>query len=209
MPDFSFEQKALAKGFRRVAGLDEAGRGALFGPVVAAAVVFPCEWINAEVRGWMSEIDDSKRLSPRKRKLLCRQILAHADGVGWGVVSNQEIDSQNIHWASLDAMRRALRALPLSPDFLLVDGFRLNGVNYSQEKITQGDRKSLSIAAASIVAKVLRDEIITHLDQIFEGYGLARNKGYGTQEHFSALQSRGPSVCHRYSFNLRIKQDDE
>jgi ribonuclease HII len=209
MPDFLFEQKAMAQGYRRVAGLDEAGRGALFGPVVAAAVVFPSEKITTETRGWLSEVDDSKRLAPRKRKRLCREILTHADSVGWGVISSREIDRNNIYWASLEAMRQALAALSQPPDFLLVDGLKLNGVNYCQERIPQGDRKSLSIAAASIVAKVLRDEMITRLDRLFEGYGLARNKGYGTQEHFTALKSRGPSVCHRHSFNLRINTDNE
>ena len=209
MPDFQFERKALSQGYRSIAGLDEVGRGALFGPVVAAAVMFSSKRINAGSRGWLREIDDSKRINPRKRKQLCRLILVYADSVSWGVVSNQEIDKNNIYWASFEAMRQALAKLPRSPDFLLVDGFELNEVNYPQEKILQGDRKSLSIAAASIVAKVLRDEMIIHLDRIFEGYGLAKNKGYGTKEHFAALQHRGPSICHRHTFNLRKDMNHE
>ncbi len=209
MPDFQFERKALAQGYHRIAGLDEAGRGALFGPVVAAAVMFSRERIDDRICGWLNEIDDSKRITPRKRKQLCRLILIYADSVGWGVVSNQEIDKINIYWASLEAMRHAVANLPQSPDFLLVDGFKLNKVNYPQEKILQGDRKSISIAAASIVAKVLRDEMIIHLDRIFEGYGLAKHKGYGTKAHFAALQNWGPSVCHRRTFNLRIDTDHE
>ncbi|NOR16023.1 MAG: ribonuclease HII [Candidatus Aminicenantes bacterium] len=209
MPDFQYERKALAQGYHCIAGLDEAGRGALFGPVVAAAVMFSRERIKNRICGWLTEIDDSKRITPRKRKQLCRLILIYADSVGWGVVSNQEIDKNNIFWASLEAMRHAVANLPQSPDFLLVDGFKLNKVNYPQEKILQGDRKSISIAAASIVAKVLRDEMIVHLDRIFERYGLAKNKGYGTKAHFAALQNWGPSVCHRRTFNLRIDTDHE
>lgn len=209
MPDFQFERKACTQGYRNIAGLDEVGRGALFGPVVAAAVMFSQEQIESRICGWLDEVDDSKKISPRKRKYLCRQILICADSVGWGVVSNQEIDKNNIHWASLEAMRKAITNMPQSPDFLLVDGFKLNNVNYPQEQILQGDQKSTSIAAASIVAKVLRDEMIIHLDRIFEGYGLAKNKGYGTKTHFAALKDWGPSVCHRLSFNLRIDTDHE
>jgi len=209
MPDFQFERKALSQGYRSIAGLDEVGRGALFGPVVAAAVIFSRECIEAGRCGWLREVDDSKRITPRNRKQICRLILINADSVSWGMVSNQDIDKTNIYWASFEAMRRALAKLPQSPDFLLVDGFELNEVNYPQEKIIQGDRKSISIAAASIVAKVLRDEMIIHLDRIFEGYGLAKNKGYGTKEHFSALQHRGPSICHRHTFNLRTKASHE
>ncbi len=209
MPDFQFEKKALERGYHCIAGLDEAGRGALFGPVVAAAVVFSSDRINDRICGWLNEIDDSKRVTPRKRKQLCRMILIHAAAVGWGAVSNQEIDKRNIFWASQEAMRHAVANLPHAPDFLLVDGLKLNDVNYPQENILQGDRKSISIAAASIVAKVLRDEMVIHLDRIFEGYGLAQNKGYGTKAHFAALQNGGPSICHRHTFNLRIEADHE
>jgi ribonuclease HII len=102
-------------------------------------------------------------------------------------------------------MRRAIENMPLAPDFILVDGFRLNDVNYPQRSIVQGDRKSISIAAASIVAKVLRDEMMIHLDKVYEGYALSKNKGYGTREHYKALKKMGPTLFHRLTFNLRYK----
>lgn len=203
MPDFSLERSALQRGYRAIAGFDEAGRGALFGPVVAAGVMFPTRLILDGAQGWMNEIDDSKRLTPSKRKRLCRLILHHAGAVGWGMVNNNDIDHLNIHRASLEAMRRALERLSVIPDLLLVDGFRLDDVHCAQEKVRQGDKKSLSIAAASIVAKVLRDEMLVHLDRIFEGYRLSKNKGYGTREHYRALKRLGPSVFHRRTFNLK------
>jgi ribonuclease HII len=190
-----------------VAGLDEVGRGALFGPVVAAAVIFSPDLIQGTMWDWMCEINDSKLLSPRKRQRLCRLILQGAEAVGWGMANNVEIEERNIHWAALESMRRALERLALEPDFLLVDGFRLDEVHYSQERVRQGDKKSITIAAASIVAKVLRDEMVVHLDRIFEGYSLARHKGYGTREHYRALQRLGPSVFHRRTFNLKDRAD--
>jgi ribonuclease HII len=207
MPDFQLERHALAQGYRAVAGLDEVGRGALFGPVVAAAVIFSPDLIQGTMGDWMCEINDSKLLSPRKRQRLCRLILQGADAVGWGMANNVEIEERNIHWAALESMRRALERLALEPDFLLVDGFRLDEVHYSQERVRQGDKKSITIAAASIVAKVLRDEMVVHLDRIFEGYSLARHKGYGTREHYRALQRLGPSVFHRRTFNLKDRAD--
>jgi len=203
MPDFQLERLALSEGYQAVAGLDEAGRGSLFGPVVSAAVLFPSAQINMEVEGWMLRIDDSKKLSPLRRQRLCRQILMNAEGVGWGLASHSEIDRYNIHRAAEKSMQRALERLPVEPDFVLVDGFKLNDVQYAQRRVPQGDQKSISIAAASIVAKVLRDEIITHLDHIFEGYSLAKHKGYGTREHYQALARLGPSVLHRKTFNLK------
>jgi ribonuclease HII len=202
MLDFHFEREVLEQGFNAVAGLDEAGRGALFGPVVAASVMFPHSFIRNKISGWLGEIDDSKRLSAVKRKKLFRQIVSHASSIGFGLVTNIEIDNINIHRASLEAMKRAVATMPTPPGFLLVDGFSLDDVNYPQRKIVQGDQKSISIAAASIVAKVLRDEMIIRIDQIFEGYALAKNKGYATREHYSALQNMGPSVFHRRSFKL-------
>ena len=203
MPDFQFERALLNKGFRSIAGLDEAGRGALFGPVVAAAVIFSDSMIRSEIQGWIQDVNDSKLISPGKRRKLCKSILEHAFSVGFGLATNTEIDHKNIHLASLAAMRRAIVCMPVNPDFLLVDGFVINDVNYSQEKIIKGDRKSISIAAASIVAKVLRDDMIVHLDRIFEGYYLAKNKGYGTSEHYMALRKLGPSIFHRFTFNLK------
>ncbi len=183
--------------------MDEAGRGALFGPVVAASVILPFSDMKDGLRDGMEEIKDSKLLSPLKRKRLAKIILTHASCIGLGSATNHEIDQRNIYWASLLAMRRAIENMPLSPDFLLVDGFCLNGVHYPQLGLPKGDKKSLTIAAASIVAKVLRDEMMIRLDEIYKGYALCKNKGYGTREHYQALRKMGPTVFHRMSFNLR------
>lgn len=208
MPDFQIEQEVAAQGYTAVAGLDEAGRGALFGPVVAAAVILPNVLFYREITGWVKNINDSKLLSPIRRKYVFRDILQNAASLGFGVVSNIEIDQNNIHWASLEAMRRALQNMPAIPDFLLVDGFRLDDVNYSQKRIFQGDKKSISIAAASIVAKVLRDEMLVRLDKIYQGFALYKNKGYGTKEHYSALEDLGPTNLHRITFNLKKKKNE-
>ncbi|NIM59803.1 MAG: ribonuclease HII [Candidatus Aminicenantes bacterium] len=205
MADFQIEKRIIKRGFRAIAGVDEAGRGAIFGPVVAAAVILPPLLIGSRLSGWIEEIDDSKVISPSKRKRLAEAILANAFSVGVGSATNFEIDQKNIFWASLSAMRRAVESMPLAPDFILVDGFRLNDVNYPQRSIVQGDRKSISIAAASILAKVLRDEMMIHLDKIYEGYALSKNKGYGTREHYKALKKMGPTLYHRLTFNLRYK----
>ncbi len=206
MVDFQIEKRIIKRGFRIIAGVDEAGRGAIFGPVVAAAVVLPSV-LKGGIRlsGWAQEIDDSKMISPPKRKRLAEAILANAASVGIGWATNYEIDQKNIYWASLRAMRRAVENMPTAPDFILVDGFRLNDVNYPQRSIVQGDRKSISIAAASIVAKVLRDEMMVHLDKVYKGYALSKNKGYGTKEHYKALKEMGPTLFHRLTFNLRYK----
>ena len=133
----------------------------------------------------------------------------HASSIGFGLVSNTEIDHSNIHLASLEAMKRAVDIMPDPPDFLLVDGFSLDDVNCSQRRVPHGDQKSISIAAASIVAKVLRDEMIIRVDRIFKGYALSKNKGYATSEHYLALQNIGPTVWHRSSFNLRKDHKDK
>jgi ribonuclease HII len=206
MPDFQIEKRIQKKGFRNIAGVDEAGRGALFGPVVAAAVVFPDSVVGDILEGWIDEIDDSKALVPSKRKRLAKAILAHAKSVGVGFVSNFEIDQKNIYWASLEAMKKAICHLTYTPDFLLVDGFRLNDVNYPQISIAKGDKKSITIAAASIVAKVFRDEMIIRMDKFYEGYALSKNKGYGTKEHYRALKKKGPTPLHRSTFNLGQKR---
>ncbi len=203
MADFEIERSLLAKGYRAIAGLDEAGRGALFGPVVAAAVIFPKALIERDRQeGWWREVDDSKCLTSKKRKKLFKSILINAHALGWGLASHCEIDQNNIRMASFEAMKRAVEKMSFAPDFLLVDGFMLNDVNYSQKKVFQGDKRSISIAAASIVAKVLRDEIIIQLGKIFEGYSLPKNKGYGTRQHYLALQELGSTTFHRMSFNL-------
>jgi ribonuclease HII len=207
MADFKIEKKILSQSCQRIAGVDEAGRGALFGPVVAAAVVFPSRWISRPVKGWLRQVNDSKLLAPVKRRELARSILAEADGVGVGLATSLEIDEINIYWASLEAMKRAVADLAPRPDFLLVDGFKRRecGFGCPQLGIPGGDRKSLTVAAASIVAKVVRDEMMRRLEDFFTGYHLARNKGYGTKEHYLALREKGPTPLHRLTFNLEGK----
>ena len=207
MADFKIEREIIQEGYSVIAGLDEAGRGALFGPVVAAAVAFPQHLITGEIQTWMDEINDSKLLSPNKRKRLARAILENTNFVGIGLATNTEIDRQNIYWASLEAMRRAIDKMGVKPEYLLVDGFYLADVPYPQKKIPKGDRKSKSIAAASIMAKVIRDEILVHLDKVFSGYALWKHKGYGTKEHYAALRELGPSDFHRRSFNLGLEEE--
>lgn len=207
MPDFKIEKEMIGKGFKAVAGVDEAGRGALLGPVVASAVIFPSKLIRGGKKEWIEEINDSKLISPQKRERLAKLILTHASSIGIGLTTNIEIDKENIFWASLEAMRRAVQNLTKAPDFLLVDGCSLNDVNYLQIGLPHGDRKSISIAAASIIAKVLRDKMMTHMDTIYEGYAISKNKGYGTREHFKALKNMGPTAFHRLTFNLANEKE--
>lgn len=200
VPDFRIEEDLLEKGYENIAGIDEVGRGALFGPVVAASVMFLDDFIRNNQEAWIFEIDDSKLLAPRKRERLARAILATAKAVGIGMATNKEIDKKNIHAASFEAMRRAVKKMSFCPDFLLVDGFQLPGIHHDQLGLRQGDRRSISVASASIVAKVLRDQMVSNLDDVYEGYAFAKHKGYGTKDHFRALDEKGPTVFHRFSF---------
>jgi ribonuclease HII len=211
MADFKIEKRFLSPDIQRIAGVDEAGRGALFGPVVAAAVLLPTGWFSRPVRGWLRQVDDSKLLAPQKRRRLARSILAEAEAVAVGLATSREIDEKNIYWASFEAMKRAVAGLALRPDFLLVDGYRHRkcGFGCPQLGIDGGDRKSLSVAAASIVAKVVRDEMMQRLEGFFAGYHLASNMGYGTKEHYLALREKGPTPLHRRTFNLVGKTEWE
>lgn len=206
MADFQIEKDLLKKGYQSIAGIDEAGRGALFGPVVAASVVFSVDFIRYCREEWVAEINDSKLIAPLKREKLAKAILETAESLGVGMATNREIDQHNIQWASSEAMKRALERMSCCPDFLLVDGFRLSGLNRRQLGLIHGDRKSISIAAASIVAKVLRDKMVGHLDRIFEGYAFSEHKGYGTQIHLRTLEERGPTGFHRFSFRPLNKE---
>lgn len=203
MPSFRFEKRLLREGCLRIAGLDEVGRGALFGPVVAAAAVLPTAWLTGRPPGWVKYIDDSKLLSTTKKVELAVLLLREAEAVGVGMASSAEIDAVNIFRASQLAMKRAVENLSVPPDMLLVDGLALKEVEYRQMGIPQGDGKCRSIAAASIIAKVFRDGLMDRFDAVYEGYGLARNKGYGTAEHRRCLRERGPTSLHRMSFTLR------
>ncbi len=197
-PTLAAERRARARGHRLVAGLDEAGRGCLAGPVVAAAVILPLgsSSLLDRVRG----VCDSKLLTARQRLELMPHIEAVALAVGVGVSSSWEIDAVGIVAATRRAMVRAVRALALPPDLLLIDALRLPELPCPQEAIIKGDRLCLSIAAASVVAKVTRDRWMCQLDQAWPGYGLDTHKGYGTAAHHRALAELGPSPIHRRTF---------
>lgn len=202
MASFRLEKELARGGARLIAGVDEVGRGSLFGPVVAAAVILPAEWLARRPPSWVSDIDDSKLVAAPRRVELAGLLLREAAGVGVGLASATEIDALNIYEAARLAMVRAIECLPEPPEILLVDGFPIKEVNYRQMGIPRGDRSSRSIAAASIVAKVFRDGLMVTFDALYEGYGLSRNKGYGTEEHLRALKERGPTGLHRASFKL-------
>ena len=188
-----FDQEKAGETARCLAGVDEAGRGCWAGPVVAAAVVLP--------PGWCPDgLDDSKKLSPRRREVLCGQIMASALSWGACAVSAQVIDQTNILRASLEAMRRSLRKLDPVPDLVLVDGLQVPDFPVRSQAIVKGDAHSASIAAASILAKVLRDRVMTAFDRHYPGYGFAGHKGYGAGEHREALARLGPCLLHRFSY---------
>jgi len=202
MIGFTTEKSLLREGRRNLAGLDEVGRGSLFGPVVAAAVVFPPDFFLRRRPAWAGEVIDSKLLSPTKRLELSGKILTALADLGIGYATHLEIDRLNIYRASQLAMVRALQELSLRPDAILVDGHPLKGIDYFQIAVPQGDRKIFSIAAASIVAKVFRDDLMDALDGIYPEYQLRRNRGYATEEHYQALEKNGPCPLHRKSFRL-------
>ncbi len=179
--------------FSYICGIDEVGRGPLAGPVVAAAVILPKE-CN------ILYINDSKQLSEEKREKLFDEIMAQAVGVGIGVVSHEKIDEINILQATYEAMRQAVAKLPVQPDLLLNDAVTIPGLAMKQVPIIKGDTKSISIAAASIVAKVTRDRMMTELDRFYPEYGFAGNKGYGSAKHIEAIKEIGPCKIHRRSF---------
>jgi len=177
-----------------VAGVDEAGRGPLAGPVVAAAVIL------ARGARWEG-LNDSKQVSAETRDTLYARVLAEARAFAWAVLGPRAIDRLNIRRASLEAMRRAVVRLRIAPSLVLVDGdAEVPGLPQRQRAVVDGDARLLSIAAASILAKVVRDRIMERLDTVWPGYGFARHKGYGTPEHLAALARLGPCALHRYSF---------
>lgn len=188
-----FETMARRQGYRAVAGIDEAGRGPLAGPVVAAAVILPEAF---DLPG----LNDSKQLSAKKRNQLYPLIHEQALAVGIGVGRAEEIDEINILQATLKGMSRAVGRLPLSPDYLLVDGITPVPIGIEQKTLKKGDSRSLSIAAASVIAKVVRDRIMVTYDRLFPEYGFAGHKGYGSQKHRDAVAKYGPCACHRRTF---------
>ncbi len=201
-PTDEFEAEARRCGFRRIAGLDEAGRGPLAGPVVASAVVLPA-------RCRLAGVDDSKQLSEREREWCYDTIMARAVAVGIGSAAADEIDRLNILEATRLAMQRAVAALSPPPDLLLIDAVALPGLAMPFRSIIKGDALSLSIAAASIIAKVTRDRLMAEYDRIYPQYQFLAHKGYGTEGHVKALAEHGPCPIHRRTFApvaARIRQ---
>jgi len=193
-PTFLLEKTIkVSYGFEHIAGIDEAGRGPLAGPVVAAAVILPLNEV-------FSGVNDSKCLSLRRREILFHEIQSRAIGIGVGIVGPERIDAINIRRATLLAMKQAVDALPEPPDFCLVDGRDEIPITIPQSALIRGDQRSLSVAAASIIAKVTRDRIMLNYHKEFPDYGFDRNMGYGTKQHREALKRVGPSPIHRRSF---------
>ena len=196
-PTFDEEERLREQGYRLVAGIDEAGRGPLAGPVVAAAVILPRE----RRPSWISLLRDSKQLTPQKRDFIFHCIQRDKISFGVGLATHEDIDGYGIVAATRLAMRLAAEQLSSRPDFLLIDYLTLPEVAIPQRGIIKGDSLSLSIAAASIVAKVARDRLMLQYDRQFPGYGMARHKGYGTREHLRVLRHLGPCPVHRRTFS--------
>ncbi len=191
--DLRYERKLWREGLLTVAGVDEAGVGPMAGPVVAAAVIFAPE---IHIKG----VHDSKQLPPSRREELYDIIIERAQAFAVGRAEVEEIDRFNIYHATLMACLRAVEALCIKPEHVLVDGRRIRNLRIPQTHIVGGDRKSFCIAAASILAKVTRDRLMCEFDSIYPGYGFARHKGYCTAEHLEAIDRLGPSPIHRTSF---------
>ena len=188
-----YEEQKYNNGYQVICGVDEAGRGPLAGPVYAAAVVLK--------RGQVIEgVNDSKKLSAKKREELSREIHAQALAIGIGLSTQERIDEINILQATYEAMRKAVASLSVTPSLLLNDAVTIPEVDIPQVAIVKGDARSISIGAASIVAKVYRDKMMEEYDSMYPGYGFASNKGYGSKEHIEALHRLGPCPLHRRSF---------
>ncbi len=196
-PTFDYEAALHLEGYRLVAGVDEVGRGALAGPVMAAAVIFP----PGARFAWLRRVRDSKQLRPRERERLFALVRRDGIAFGLGAVASTVIDEVGIAQATRVAMAQAVKALPSQPDYLLIDAFPLPEAGLPHQGIIRGDQLSISIACASIVAKVTRDLEMAKLDRAYPGYGLASHKGYGTRQHLECLHQLGPCAIHRRSFS--------
>ncbi len=199
LPDspFFYEDLAFKSGYSLVAGVDEAGRGSLAGPVVAAAAIIPPEHRTC---AFWDKVKDSKQMSAIARQKAFAFIVDNGIPVSIGVVSRTYIDTHNILKASLEAMRRAIVSLSMQPDFILVDGMQAVPISIPQKCIKKGDQISKSISAASVLAKVYRDRIMDAYHEIYPYYHFNRNKGYGTRQHIEALKTHGPAPIHRLTF---------
>jgi len=197
VPTLELEETYWTQGLERIAGVDEAGRGPLAGPVVAGAVILP--------KGlFIDGVNDSKKLSANQRERLFHEIYERALGVGIGIVSHQVIDRINIYQASILAMRKAVENLPLSPAIVLADGNSFKHETLRYRNVIGGDATSLTIAAASIIAKVTRDSLMREYHEQFPMYGFDRHKGYGTKLHIDALRQHGMCPIHRRSFHVSL-----
>lgn len=206
---FTYERECLANGYCFIAGIDEVGRGPLAGPVVASSAMFSSDVIKAGLPNSLKDVNDSKKLSEKKREHLF-DVLNDFDGVDFGIsiIESEEIDRINILQATHKAMSKSLISLENNPDHLLVDGRPVKSLGKSQSAIVKGDSLSYSIGAASIIAKVTRDRMMKKFDLKFPGYGFSSNKGYGTREHLNALNDLGPCSIHRLTF-APIRKDPQ
>ncbi len=196
-PTLEEEMALLSQGYSSIAGLDEAGRGCLAGPVVAAAVILP---LSEEIPLLLAGVRDSKQMTPLARERFFAVIHQHALAIGVGIGSVETIDTRNILQATKLAMKEALAALALAPQALLLDALLLRDIALPQRSIIKGDARCLSIAAASVIAKVTRDRLMLQLHQVYPAYGFDQHKGYGTPAHLAALQVHGATPHHRQSF---------
>ena len=197
----SYECELWKQGLSRVAGVDEAGCGPLAGPVVAAAVIFPQSWLKAGLPTMFRGLNDSKQLTEDEREKFFERIQTDPEvHSAISIVDVETIDRINIRQAAWQGMNRALDQLQPRADHVLVDGLRIRWLTYQQTPLVQGDAKSYSIAAASVLAKVTRDRLMRELDTKFPGYGFAEHKGYSTPKHFAAIQKLGACAIHRKSF---------
>jgi ribonuclease HII len=205
---FKFERELVTRGVALIAGLDEAGRGPLAGPVVAAAVVFPVEWMHQGLPRRLYGLNDSKQLTPEERDVYFGALTTHPQvRFGIGIVEVAVIDAINILQATHRAMNEALAQLQPTPEHTLIDGLAVGAIRLPQTPIIDGDCKSYSIAAASVIAKVTRDRIMIDFDRQYPLYGFAEHKGYATPQHLAALTQHGPCPIHRRSF-APVKQPE-
>lgn len=206
----TFERELWQRGFTHVAGVDEAGRGPLAGPVVAAAVMFPSDWLERGLDERLRGLNDSKQLTEGEREHFHKILTAHPElCFGIACIEPEVIDHLNIRQATHRAMNQALRFLEPPPAHVLVDGTRVPLMRFPQTALVKGDARSYSIAAASVLAKVTRDRIMIELDRLYPAYGFAVHKGYGTPGHLAALAKHGPCPIHRRSFApLRPREQD-
>ncbi len=198
-----FEEKGYRAGYKMIAGIDEAGRGPLAGPVFAAACILPRKLL-------IPGVDDCKKLLPAKREAVFKSLVNHPEIIyGIGMVEHDVIDTINIFQATIQAMLLAVAQLRIKPDFLLVDGLSLPHTDIPCEKIVKGDELCLSIAAASVIAKVSRDNYMLAMHEKYPQYGFDKHKGYGTEKHLAALKLHGPSPIHRLSFKSVVPVEEE